>query len=195
MVLMEFTFHVTSGQELLDDFWEARGLDRSKERLLFAGYSQGEQAHTVYLRWTRSHTDCTDVFFGVDARPPSEVLPKRKSKEHRLRVRDLRDFVAYVRTLDIYNGVRARYGYPWERGFDNLFRLPRTRPLSLTFEVLDEDKGKRMMKITYQKEKRGWIAIVEPSGFYPLPEGKNFFRQPYDLGCSLGKSFRQEDAT
>jgi len=185
---MEFQFHVSDGLAAVDAFWEARGLTRSREPLVFAGYSRGGHRHTIYLQWLRAHDSCVNVYVGMDARPPAEVWPRRSAKEHRLLARDFNDFIAHVRTLTIHGGVRVRYGYPWEKALPNIVTLPRARPVSLSVEVLDE-KDTPAIKMTYERRQRGWVVIVEPLSNYPFPEDADVLRLPYNLGCSLAKSF------
>jgi hypothetical protein len=188
---MRFSFHVSGALKEIDSFWAARGLDRSRERLLFAGYSRGGQPHTVYLRWERSHEGCSDVYLGLDARPPSQVWPNRSTKAYRLRIMDLRDFIKKIRAMEVPYGVRARYTYPMVKDVEPILRLPHTRPTSISFDLLDE-KQRSVMNVTYKRRYGRWVAIVEPLRGFPFPEGDNFFQLPYEMGCSLGKSIRKE---
>jgi hypothetical protein len=188
MTFMQFKFHVSDGLASLDAFWEKHGYERSSEPLMFAGYSRDGHDHTVYAQWLRSHDNCANVYVGIDARRPSQVWPNRKTNEHRLRQRDFRSFIDHVSHLDIYSGIRARYGYPSEEGLKGIVRLPNVRPVSVTFELLDE-KQKPAMYVSYEKRKTGWVVIVEPRDSFPFPKGKNFFQQPYALGCSLAPAF------
>lgn len=185
---MELSFHVSDGLSSLQAFWEARGLPSSKEPLMFAGYSRAGHRHTVFVLWHRSHDNCADVYIGLDARPPSQVFRHRNAQEHKLRLSHFREFISYVRTLDIHAGIRARYGYPSEEGVKGVINLPNLRPLSASYEILDEKRAPAM-NVTYERRKFGWRVIVEPRGRYPFPEGRNFFKQPYELGCSLATSF------
>jgi hypothetical protein len=185
---MEFQFHVSDGLAAVDAFWEARGLARSREPLLFAGYSRGTHRHTIYLHWAREHDSCVNVYVGIDARTPADVWPRRSAKEHRLLVRDFRNFIAHVRALPIHGGVRVRYGYPWDEAPPGIVTLPHARVVSLSVEVLDE-KEKPAIKVAYEKRRLGWAIIVEPLSSYPFPEGADVLQPPYALGCSLGESF------
>lgn len=188
---MHFSFHVGGGLESIDAFWEERGLDRSRERLLFASYSRQGQRHTAYLQWARSHEGCSDVFLGVEARKPSKVWPYRPLKAYKLRDRDFRDFIRFVRELDVPFGIRARYAYPWDKEMGSVPRPPHARLKSISFDILDEEQHPAV-NLTYERQETGWIAIVEPVERFPFPEDKNFFLQPYELGCLLAKTIRQE---
>lgn len=188
MTFMQFKFHVSDGLASLDAFWVAHGYERSNEPLMFAGYSREGRDHTIYVQWLRSHENCANVYIGIDARRPSQVWPNRNTKAHRLRQRDFRSFIDHVSQMDIHAGIRARYGYTSEDGLNDIVRLPNVRTVSLTLELLDE-KQKPAMYVTYEKRKVGWVVIVEPRDSFPFPEGKNFFQQPYELGCSLAPSF------
>jgi hypothetical protein len=188
---MQFSFHVSGGMSAIDSFWADRGLARSKERLLFAGYSRKGRPHTAYIQWERSHDNCTEIYLGVEAGSPSKVWPHRSAKEHRLRAKDFRDFIRRVRAMSVPWGISARYAYERVRGLDSLIRIPGARPNSLSFEVLDEKK-KPVVRITWERHGEKWLSIVEPLSRYPFPEGNDFFALPYKMGCSLSNSFQRE---
>jgi len=189
---MHFSFHAAGGLEEIDAFWEKRGLNRSRERLLFTGYSRQGRRHTAYLQWARSHDGCSDVYLGLDARKPSLVWPHRPQKLYQLRNRDFRDFITLIRELDVSLGIRARYAYPWGKDMESVPRPPRARIRSISFDILDDEKNPAV-NLTYERQDEGgWIAVVEPIDRFPFPEDKNFFLQPYELGCSLAKAIRQE---
>ena|GEM_PF-3676109 len=180
---MHFNFHVSGGLEEIDAFWEERGLDRSKERLLFAGYSRNGHPHTVYLNWARSHDECCDVYLGIEARRPSRVWPGRVLKAHRLRESDLREFLKFIRQKDVPWGIHARYIYP-SPGPAIPARPPsNTRLRSLSFEVLEEERTAAIL--TFGRQGEQWFMIVEPTTRFPFPKGNNFFREPFETGCAL----------
>lgn len=191
---MHLSFHVSGGLERIDTFWEERGLDRSKERLLFAGYTRGKKPHTVYVKWARSHEGCSDVSIGLEARPPSHVFPRRPRGSHRLRETDLRDFIDLVRGLGIaYGGMRVHYGYPWRKSLESMLRLPRRlRPRRLTLDVLLDDTKPPVLSATYEKRGDDHLLIIEPAGRLPFPEDANIFAQPYQTACLLAESLKPE---
>lgn len=193
MNAMRLSFHVSGGLEDIDSFWEERGLDRSRERLLFAPYTRGGQAHTVYLQWARTHEGCCDVILGLDARRSSQVWPLRPEKTYRLRLLDLGAFIEKVREMKLPWGIRARYSYPSNKDLRSIMRLPlpHTRTISVAFELLDEQQRPEM-NVTYKRWKREWFVIVQLLKAIPFPEGDNFFRAPYETGCLLGKSLTKE---
>jgi hypothetical protein len=188
---MHFSFHVAGGLVEIDAFWEARGLDRTRERLLFAGYSRHGKPHTVYLQWARSHEGCSDVYLGVDARKPSKVWPHRPIKAYRLGAKDFQDFVNLTRKMDVPFGIRARYAYPWDKEMESVPRPPHARLKNISFDILDEEQ-RPAVNLTYERQDSGWIALVEPMERFPLPNDKSFFSEPYNLGCLLAKTIRQE---
>ncbi|HZF07703.1 MAG TPA: hypothetical protein VFE33_02835 [Thermoanaerobaculia bacterium] len=98
-----------------------------------------------------------------------------------------------MRAMEVPGGIRARYAYPWDKGLASLVQLPHARPVRLSFDVLDE-KQKPVMNVTYERGKKDWLAIVEPLTHYPFPESDDFFDFPYELGCLLAKSIRQESS-
>lgn len=187
---MQFYFHVAGGLEDIDAFWETRGLDRSRERLLFSGYSRQGRPHTIFLQWSRSHEECSDVYVGIDARRPAAVWPGRKAKDYRLREDDFRAFIEMVRQMTVPWGIRARYAYPWEgKGLASALRRPHVRLTSISFDVLDE-KQDPAVSVTYEDGGDNWLAIVEPAMRFPFPETDNFFLLPYQMGCSLAAVIR-----
>jgi hypothetical protein len=193
MSAMRLSFHVSGGLEQIDSFWEARGLDRSRERLLFAPYSRGSQPHTVYLQWSRSHEGCSDVLLGIDARRASQVWPHRSEGTYRLRLVDLRAFIERIREMELPWGIRARYSYPSTKDLNSIIRLPlpHTRPTSVAFDLLDEEQ-RPVMNVTYKRWKRKWFVVVALIKAFPFPEGDNFFQVPYETGCLLGTTITKE---
>jgi hypothetical protein len=190
---MHFRFHISGGFEDVEAFWEVRGLDPSKERLLFARYYRDKRPHTVSLQWFRSHEECCDVLLGIDAQQPAKVWPRRPLKEHLMQERDLRDFLAFARSKDVPWGIKARYAYQWPRTIDAAIpRLPsHTRIKSISFEVLDE-KDTVAVTLTFKRHDDDSLAIVEPTDRFPFPEGDDFFAQPFETGCYLARSLKQE---
>ena len=190
---MQFRFHVSGGLEDIDAFWEARGLDRSKERFLFAGYSRKQQPHTIYLQWMRSHDECCDVLLGIEARPPAQVWRRRPvGKEHRLKEKDFREFIEFARDQEVPWGIKARYAYPWSKSFAAGPRLPaKARVKSLSIEILEE-KDRVALTLTLERSGATWRAIVEPTARFPFPKGKDFFTQPFETRCSLAQSLAPE---
>ncbi|HEX4966191.1 MAG TPA: hypothetical protein VF173_35610 [Thermoanaerobaculia bacterium] len=192
---MEFSFHVSAGLEQIDAFWEDRGLDRSRERLLFAGYTRQGNPHTAYLQWARSHEGCSDVYLGLDARAPSTVWPGRPSKSYKLREHDFRAFVAMVRKLNVHLGIRARYAYSSDALGKALGSIPHLAPsiriTSVTFEVLD-GAGNPAANVAHERRNDQWLVIVEPIARFPFPESEEFFSTPYETGCILARVVRQE---
>ncbi len=189
---MKFSLHVSGGLEEIDAFWAARGLDRGRERLLFAGYTRGGRKHTVYLQWSRSHEGCSDVSMGVESRPPSAVWPHRPLPRYRLRPSDFRDFIGLIREMEVPWGIRARYTYPSKPAAPiKLPALGNTRLASIAFEVMDET-SKPALRVTRERHGEEWWAIVEPTKRFPFPEGDDFFSVSYATGCSLAAVIREE---
>lgn len=187
---IHLSFHVGGGLEAIDAFWEQRGHDRSRERLLFAGYSRKGRPHTAYVRWARSHEGCCDVSIGLEDRRPASVWPHRPAKAYRLREIDFDEFIRFVRNLDVpWGGIRAHFAYPWEK--DSIMPFKAGAPLELTsfsYDILDEE-GQVVMHVKHKKRRaKDWLTIVEPARRFPFPEGDNFFDQPHATACSLAQS-------
>ena len=50
------------------------------------------------------------------------------------------------------------------------------------------------MIVTYEKIENSWLAIVAPRGGFTIknePVRDTFFKAPYDIACTLAKSFRR----
>jgi hypothetical protein len=189
---VQLYFHVAGGLEVIDAFWERHGLDPTRERLLFSGYSRQGRPHTIFLQWSRSHEGCSDVYVGIDARRPSAVWPGRRAKDYRLREVDFHAFIEMIRQMPVPWGIRARYAYPWGgRGLASALRRPHVRLTSISFDVLDE-KQSPALSVTYEEGDDTWLTIVEPAVRFPFPEADNFFLLPYQTGCSLAEVIREE---
>jgi len=187
---MRFSFHVSGGLEDIDEFWEKRGLDRSKERLLFKGYSRSDTAHTVYLGWTRSHDTCCDVFLGIEARQTAQVWPRRSLKVHRLRDKDFREFIAFVRQKEVPLGIRARYTYPSPGPLAVRRTSPRVLLKSMSVEVRDAER--KALTLTFERYADQWFITLEPAGRFPFPDSSDFFAAPFETGCGLASSIITE---
>lgn len=181
---MQFSFHVTRGLEAIEAFWEERGLDRSKERLLLAGYTRNGHPHTVYLNWARSHERCCDVNIGIEARRPSQVWPGRQGKSYRLNEEHFRKFIDFVIEQEVPWGIRARYTYPSPGPIipARTKESPNFRLKSLSLEVIED--GRAAAQLTYDRQGMQWFAIVEPTAGYPFPKG-DFFQEPLEMGRTL----------
>jgi hypothetical protein len=191
---MRFSLHVSGGLEKIDNFWEQHGLARTRERLLFAGYTRRGQPHTVWLQWARSHEGCCDVYFGLDCHAPSHLWPKHLPQGARLREADFRAFIIFLGTTDVaYGGVKARYGYLWNKNLDAVLRLaPHVRPRILSLDVLDE-KNQLVMNVSYEKKGDDWLAIIAPAGrFEFIADPAKLFKTPYETAGLLATSLSQQ---
>lgn len=186
---MRLSFHLGGGIETVDSFWESHGLDHSKERLLFSGYMRKGKPHTVSIRWARSHDTCCDVTIGVEVCGPLVAWPRRQQKDHKLREKDLLEFIELAGTMPVETGIHAKYAYPRANGWSPfpLSLPPRARLKRVSLEIFD-DKGKRAMTLTHEKVGAEWIAIVEPAQRFPFPTARSFFSEPYEVARSFSKS-------
>jgi len=186
--------HHAGGLEEIDAFWEAHGLGRSKELLLFAGYTRKGNPHTIWLQWARSHEACANVWLGLDAARPARVWPQRSDEHYRLHKKPLREFVALLCQRAVPLGVFTEYAFPREEHLDGVIPLPPTvRTRSIAFDVYD-DSGQQMMSVTYERHDAEWLTIVMPAGrtSYPeKPDPHSLFDVPYKTACLLAQSLQQ----
>jgi hypothetical protein len=191
---MRFQFHLSAGLEIMESFWEERGLQRTREPVLFGGYTRGSVRHTAYLEWERSHAKCADVRLGLVADKPKAVFPRMKASEHRLLVKDLRVFFNMLRQLPerAVSGIAAEYGIPWHHDLQKLFK-PRApdfvRVTKVETEIRSKDNKKIAMRLEYRREHDGsCLAVVKPVGTLELMRLDRFFDAAYRAGCMFAQS-------
>lgn len=191
---IHLSVHLSGGIGKVDDFWETKGVSRSARRTLFATYTRQGRPHAAWLQWTRSDDSCCDIYVGLEARPPSDIWPDLPRETHRLRERDLREFLEYITKLEDLRRARVRYGFPSSKGLDGLLPpSPTVRATNLTIEVLDEDQ-KPAMHVTYQRTGDAWSTMIAPTARLAIkgrPVTAAFFKEPYEAACLLAETFRR----
>ena len=194
IAFIQFSTHVAGGWEYINAFWAQHGYEEGDERLRFTRYIRKDKPHTAWVRWERSHRECCDVFMGLEADRPSRVWTKRSSVAYRLQENIFKDFLNLL-SKSAPLSVQARYAFPWNKRLDTMIHLPtRVRPKSLTLDVYDE-RERRVMTVTYEKQGAKWLAIVGPVGRFQIndtPVTDEFFQAPYKTACLLAESLLKE---